>query len=427
MGSFLGAPVQAMGKVFGNIYLTEKRSAPEFTKEDEASLVILATQAGAAIANATLYAQTHQRERRLDALRQITSDILAGSDADSLLASIAEHARDLAGADSAMILTTTSSPAQLEVTAAVGAHAAEVRGQSVPATKSMSGEVMESGKPLHTDDASTHSRAYQPIIRLGHVGPAIFVPLRVRGRATGTLLVANLKGGRLFDQETIRLVETFADQASVAIEYVGAQADLRRLELMDERERIAKELHDGIIQSLFAVGMNLQSTALMSSSTETASRVDGAVDELDRVIRDLRNYIFGLRPGILADRHLDQALRELGTDFQKGSPTQVEVEVDPEVAATVSSHSHDIVQLTREALSNIARHAQATHALVRLARRGKSAVLVIEDDGVGFDVSGDSAGNGLSNMRERAAAIGATLQVTSKTGKGTQLRLTLRP
>jgi signal transduction histidine kinase len=291
----------------------------------------------------------------------------------------------------------------------------------------MSGEVMESGKPLHTDDASTHSRAYQPIIRLGHVGPAIFVPLRVRGRATGTLMVANLKGGRLFDQETIRLVETFADQASVAIEYVGAQADLRRLELMDERERIAKELHDGIIQSLFAVGMNLQSTALMSSSTETASRVDGAVDELDRVIRDLRNYIFGLRPGILADRHLDQALRELGTDFQKGSPTQVEVEVDPEVAATVSSHSHDIVQLTREALSNIARHAQATHALVRLARRGKSAVLVIEDDGVGFDVSGDSAGNGLSNMRERAAAIGATLQVTSKTGKGTQLRLTLRP
>ena len=427
MGSFLGAPVQAMGKVFGNIYLTEKRSATEFSQDDEASLVILATQAGAAIANATLYAETHQRERWLDALREITSDILAGSEADSLLATIAEHARGVAGADAATILTTTSSPTQLEVAAAVGAYAAEVRGQSVPARKSISGEVIETGKSLYTDDASTHNHAYQPIIRLGHVGPAIFVPLRVRGRATGTLMVANLKGGRRFDQGTIRLVETFADQASVAIGYGRAQDDLRRLGLMEERERIAKELHDGIIQSLFAVGMNLQATALTSSSTETASRVDGAVDELDRVIRDLRNYIFELRPSILADRDLDQALRELGNEIQKQSPTQVEVEVDPELAASVSSSSHHIVQLTREALSNIARHAQAGHALVRLARSGPCAVLLIEDDGVGFDASGDSAGSGLRNMRERAAIMGATLHIASKAGKGTKLRLILRP
>ena len=427
MGSFLGAPVQAMGKVFGNIYLTEKRSAPEFSQEDEESLLILATQAGAAIANATLYARTQQRERWLDALREITSDILAGSDADSLLARIAEHARGLVGADAASILTTTSSPARLEVAAAVGAYAAEVRGQSVPAKKSISGEVIETGKPLHTDDAGTHSHAYQPIIRLGHVGPAIFVPLRVRGRATGTLMVANLKGGRRFDEGTIRLVETFADQASVAIEYARAQDDLRRLGLMEERERIAKELHDGIIQSLFAVGMSLQATALTSNSPATASRVDGAVDELDRVIRDLRNYIFELRPSILADRDLDQALRELGSEIQKQSSTQVEVVVDPELAASVSSSSHHIVQLTREALSNIARHAQAGHALVRLARSGTSAVLVIEDDGVGFDVHGDAAGSGLRNMRERAAVMGATLQITSKAGKGTKLRLTLRP
>jgi len=427
MGSFLGAPVQAMGKVFGNIYLTEKRSASEFSREDEESLLILATQAGAAIANATLYAESHRRERWLDALREITSDILAGSEPESLLARIAEHARGVAGADSATILTTTSSPTQLEVAAAVGAYAAEVRGQSVPVKRSMSGEVIKTGKPLHTDDASTHSHAYQPIIRLGHVGPAIFVPLSVRGRATGTLMVANLKGGRRFDEGTIRLVETFADQASVAIEYGRAQDDLRRLGLMEERERIAKELHDGIIQSLFAVGMNLQATALKSSSTETASRVDGAVDELDRVIRDLRNYIFELRPSILADRDLDEALRELGAAIQKQSPTQVDVGVDAELATSVSSSSHHLVQFTREALSNIARHARARHATVRLARHGPSAVLVIEDDGVGFDVRADSAGSGLRNMRERAAVMGATLHITSKPGKGTKLRLTLRP
>jgi signal transduction histidine kinase len=424
MRSFLGAPVQAMGKVYGNIYLTEKRSAPVFSQEDEESLVILATQAGVAIANAMLYAQTHQRERWLDALRDITANILAGSDANSLLAAIAEHARDLAGADSASILTTGASPGQLVVAAAVGAQAEQVLGQSVPAGKSISGEVMESGRPLVTEAAAAHRDGYQPILRLGRVGPAIFVPLRVSGSATGTLMVANLTGGRLFNQETVRLVETFADQASVAIQYERAQTDLRRLGLMDERERIAKELHDGIIQSLFAVGMNLQSTALMSGSPETSARVERAVEELDRVIRDLRNYIFGLRPGILADRQLNQALEALGEEVSSTSHIPITVEVDGALSATLSSRSHEIVQLTREALSNITRHSRAKHAAVRLSRRGANAVLAIEDDGCGFDARGSSSGNGLRNMRGRVSAIGGTLRIRSANGKGTKLRFT---
>jgi signal transduction histidine kinase len=193
---------------------------------------------------------------------------------------------------------------------------------------------------------------------------------------------------------------------------------------MEERERIAKELHDGIIQSVFAVGMGLQGTALLAGSPETAARIESAVDELDVVIRDLRNYIFGLRPGILADRHLDGALRELANEIQKRGNTTVDVEVDAELAATVSSRSQELVQLTREALSNVARHAQATHSILRLAREGSTAVLMIEDDGVGFDVGADVAGNGLRNMRERATAMGGTLRVTSRAGKGTKLRLT---
>ena len=426
MHSFLGAPVQAMGRVYGNLYLADKRSAKEFTLEDERSLRILATQAGVAIANASLYQESRRRQQWLEALREISGDILEGGDAASLLTSIAEHARNLAGADAATIITTTSKPGELEVTAAVGAYASEVRGQPVPATKSISGEVIKTGKVFHTDDAGTHRHAYQPIIRLGHVGPAIFVPLRVRGRATGTLMVANLKGGRRFDEETIRLTETFADQASVAIEYERAQADLQRLGLMEERERIAKELHDGIIQSLFAVGMGLQSTALMAGAPQTTARIESAVEELDRVIRDLRNYIFGLRPGILADRQLDQALRVLGEESQASSQVRIDVEVDAALAAGLSSRSHEIVQLTREALSNVARHAQARHATVRLTRKGKTGVLSIEDDGVGFDVLRQPAGNGLRNMRERAEAIGAALTVTSRAGKGTTLLLKFR-
>jgi two-component system, NarL family, sensor histidine kinase DevS len=427
MHSFLGAPVQALGKVYGNIYLAEKRAAVEFSVEDERSLQVLATQAGVAIANASLYQEAQRRERWLESLHEITGNILEGVGADSLLTSIAEHARDLAGADAATILTTTPSPGRLVVAAAVGAYAPQVQGQSVPAAKSISGAVMETGKPLHTDDAATQGGAYQPIIRLGHVGPAIFVPLRVRGRSTGTLMVANTKGGRGFDEGMVKLVETFADQASISIEYARVQADVQRLGLMEERDRIAKELHDGIIQSLFAVGMGLQSTALTSGSPETTARVERAVGELDRIIRDLRNYIFGLRPGILADRQLDQALRALGEEVEATSHIPVTVDVDAALSADLSARSHDVVQLTREALSNITRHSRAKHAVVRLARRGSDAVLSIEDDGIGFDAAAPASGSGMQNMRERAATIGAKLRVSSTGGKGTKLRFTFRP
>jgi len=262
-------------------------------------------------------------------------------------------------------------------------------------------------------------------VRASRIGPAIIVPLRVRDQVGGTLVVANHKGGRLFEERTMRLVETFADQASVAIEYGRSQGDRRRLGLMEERERIAKELHDGIIQSLFAVGMKLQSTALIAGSAEGSARVEGAVSELDRVIRDLRNYIFGLRPGILADRQLDQALRVLGEEVQERSRISVGVEVDPRAAAAMSPHSHEIVQLTREALSNVVRHAGASHAWVRLVQNDSSAVLTVEDDGAGFSPRGVSAGNGLRNMRERVIALGGGLKLSSRKGKGTLLRFTI--
>jgi signal transduction histidine kinase len=425
MTSFLGAPVVAMGKVYGNIYLTEKRGAREFGQDDELSLVVLATQAGVAIANASLYEETRVREQWLDALHDITSQILAGSDADTVLSRIADDARSLANAETAIVVNTTAVPGELTVAVASGRNTAGLEGQTVPAARSISGEVIRTGKPLVFEDAGSQRNAYPPIIRAARIGPAIFVPLRARGRATGTLMVANQKGGRTFEERTVRLVETFADQASVAIEYGRAQADQRRLGLMDERERIARELHDGIIQSLFAVGMKLQSTALISASAEVSGRVEGAVDELDRVIRDLRNYIFGLRPGILADRLLDQALRVLGEEVQEQSGIPVEVDVEPEAASAMSPKSHEIVQLTREALSNVVRHAEASHASVKLSRNGSAAVLTIRDDGVGFNTRGRSGGNGLRNMRERAGALGGGLKINSRKGEGTVLRFSI--
>ena len=423
MHSFLGAPVQAMGRVFGNIYLAEKRSAEEFSREDEDTLVVLATQAGVAIANASLYEEIRTRERWLAALRDITDKMLSGAPVPTLLDSIAEHARELAGADAATIITATDTPGWLVVSSAVGVRVGQMRGQTLPAEGSISGEVMKSGAAIDFEDVSLDSRGYQPIVAAGPFGPAYFGPLRDEEGVNGTLMVANLKGGPKFDQDRIRLVSSFADQASIAIQYRRAQAELSRLGLMEERERIAKELHDGIIQSLFAVGMGLQGTALMAGSPEMTRRLEGAVEELDRVIRDLRNYIFGLRPGILADRQLDQALRALADETQSHSGIAVEVEVDASVAAALSGRSADIVQLTREALSNVVRHARAATAKVSLTRQGADAVLSINDNGVGFDTGGESMGNGLRNMRERAASLRGSLEVSSRDGQGTRLRI----
>ncbi len=334
MSSFLGAPVQAMGRVFGNIYLAEKRNASEFSKDDEESLIVLATQAGVAIANASLYDEVRSREQWLDALRDITTRVLGGDEEASLLESIAEHARKVAGADAATIVSVSDTPGELVVAAAVGTRSSEMRGQTLPADGSISGAVMQSGQSLSIDDVSADSRAFQPIVRLGRHGPAVFVPLRVPGGAAGTLMVTKLKGSPRFDERRVQLVETLADQASVAIEYGRAQTELRRLGLMEDRERIAKELHDGIIQSLFAVGMNLQGTALMARSPDVTGRIENAVEELDKVIRDLRNYIFGLAITIARDsrsryrrRRSRKLERSLGRDhpadtrgaFERGS------------------------------------------------------------------------------------------------------------
>jgi signal transduction histidine kinase len=423
MRSFLGAPVQALGRVYGNIYLADKRDAEEFSKEDEEALVILATQAGVAIANASLYEEVRVRERWLDALRDITTQVLSAGQESTLLETIAEHARELADAEAATIVTATPTPGELVIAAAAGARANELRGLGMPAEGSISGAVMRGGAGMMFEDISQETTGYQPIIALGQHGPAFFVPLRVPGGVVGTLMIANLKGGKRFTERARELIESLADAASVAIEYDRAQSELRRLGLMDERERIAKELHDGIIQSLFAVGMSLQGTALMSGSDEVSGRIERAVEELDRVIRDLRNYIFGLRPGILADRQLDQALRALGDQMQARSRERVDVQVDSALASRLSGRSAEIIQLAREALSNVARHANASHVTVRLERNGSEAVLSVEDDGVGFPADQPSAGNGMRNMQERAAGLGGTLEVTSQAGRGTALRV----
>jgi signal transduction histidine kinase len=424
MESFLGAPVKARGKVIGNIYLTQKMGAPEFDAEDEAALLVLATHAGVAIENARLYEETRRRGQWLEAVREISSTILAGTEIDGVLQIIARRARELVDAATATIVTPAPDGGKdsLTIKVADGAHAAQLIGLPVPTQGSVSGDVIRTGQTEVLADASRDGRTYQPMIALGNMGPMVLVPLVLRGRPFGTLTVANPVGGAAFDEEAVRLVQTFADQASVALEYGRAQAELNRLTVLDERERIGRELHDGVIQSLFSVGMGLQATANRSRDPEVESRVEAAVGEIDRAIRDLRNYIFGLRPGILADRQLEQALEHLAREFEEKSGVTTVTDIDGTVAAELTRRAADLVQLTREALSNVGKHAQATTCRVSLHRDDDQAILEIDDDGKGFDPAAPHAGLGLRNLKERGVAIGGRVTVESKAGEGTTIQ-----
>jgi signal transduction histidine kinase len=424
MTSFLGAPVTSRGKVYGNLYLTNKRSAAEFDEEDEEALVVLASQAGIAVENARLFEEAQTRQRWLAASAEIANAILSGSHPDDAIGLIASRARELLRADLTWIVTPEPG-GTLRVAYADGERAEEIIGMALPLEDSISGEVVRSGHAVFLEDRQHDGRGYRPLIEAANVGPAVYVPLSAHGRAFGTLAAAHEAGEGSFDEDAVALLEAFADQAAIALEYARAQQEVERLAVLEDRERIAKELHDGVIQALFAVGMGLQGTAMTSGDEEIATRIEGAVGELDRVIRDLRNYIFGLRPGILADRQLDKALRSLVDEFQSRSGVVTIIELDESVASELSTMAADVVQLTREALSNVGRHASAATCRVSLVQRDGVAVLEVDDDGRGFDPASVRRGEGLTNLEQRAAALGGKTSIESSPAQGTTVRIEL--
>jgi len=255
-------------------------------------------------------------------------------------------------------------------------------------------------------------------------------PVVARGTVFGNIYLTEKKDASEFSEQDQSALVVLASQAGIAIENARlyeeaqrAQRKLARLELFEERERIAKELHDGVIQSLFAVGMGLQGIAAATDDPDVARRLEGAVEEVDRAIRDLRNYIFGLRPGILADRHLGQALQQLAREFQTKTEVLTIVDVDPAAASALASKAPDIVQLTHEALSNVGRHAGATTCRVSLRRSGDDAVLEIDDDGAGFDAAAPRSGMGLANLESRVVGgLGGTFTIESIKDQGTTIR-----
>lgn len=217
-----------------------------------------------------------------------------------------------------------------------------------------------------------------------------------------------------------------ATQASLALEHARIQEELQRLALVDERERIGRELHDGAIQAIFAIGMSLEGLAARTADRDVGERLRGVVAQLDGVIRDLRNYIYGLRPGIVAQQHLEQALRQLVDDFAASTGVTAVADIDGQVAQRLTPKAGDIVLLAGEALSNVGRHAHALTCRLTLRREGDFAVLEVEDDGRGFDPTAPRReGQGLRNLNERAARLGGTFELDSGSEEGTTVRFTL--
>lgn len=366
-------------------------------------------------------AQRREREH-LEAINAVIRAILQGErDLDALLHLVTQRARALVGASLASIaMPPSDDPSMLRIQAADGDRAADIIGQRFPIAGSISGEVMRSRHPLIIPDAASDPRAAQPVVALGNVRAALFVPLGTSG--IGTLAVGNAPGERSFGVEDVAVLEVFAAQTAVAIEYARVQQELKRLAVVEDRERIAKELHDGVIQALFAVGMGLQAAESLGDVDTIRGRVEAAVGDIDRVIRDLRNYIFGLGPELVADRQLGRALGDLAKEFGDAA---IAVRVDPDAAADVSGKAADVVQLAREALSNAVRHAQAHTVELRLARDGSRVVLTITDDGKGFDPVQASSGFGLRNLQERTTRLGGDLAIDSRTGSGTAVTITI--
>jgi len=317
------------------------------------------------------------------------------------------------GGDLQEFITTGITPEERE---AIGAP---------PHGRGILGALIREGKPLRIPNISADPRS----VGFPHNHPKMTsfmgAPIIVRGEVFGDIYLTEKKGAPEFDGRDERDVLVLAAQAGVAIENARLYQEIHRLAVLEDRERIAMELHDGVIQALFAVGMGLQGTALMSRDEELERRLESAVAEIDRVIRDLRNYIFGLRPGILADRQLDEALRHLGEEFQQKSGVVTVVDVDPAVASELTAVAADVLQLAREALSNVGRHAEASTCRVSLYRRDHQAVLEVDDDGRGFDPETNRRGDGLANVESRTRELGGNVSIESAPGKGTTIRVAL--
>lgn len=419
MRSFLGVPIRVRDQVFGNLYLSERLDGLPFSSADEQVVTALAATAGVVVMNARLYGESRLRQRWLAASEEITRQLLSGEGEEPLLL-VARAVHEVAAADVVTVALPTGDARRLMVEVAIGMGAQQLTAVSFAVDDSFAGDALRTGESRRIDEIEVTEYPLH-LSRAVDVGAALVVPLVGFGRVRGALTVGRVRGRAGFSSADLDMVTVFANHAAIALELDDARTDQQRVALLEDRDRIARDLHDHVIQSLFAIGLSTQSVAASMAAGPQRDRLAASVEDIDATIRQIRTSIFQLAGPLLPERATLRArLLAIVLDLERALGFRPTVEflgpIDFVVDAAIAE---DLVAVCREGLSNVARHARASAVQVVLSAAADQVVLVVKDDGIGIgDVPRPS---GLHNMRERAERHGGTFSIESTASSGTKL------
>lgn len=420
MSTFLGVPVRTRNQVFGNLYLTEKASGRPFTQEDEYLVVALASAAGVAIQNAQLFDSQQRRGRWLTAGSDIRSAALSGLGPKGLADRVVTEARAAAEAEFVAVVL----PDGAETMVVEASTEESLTGIRFPLEGSVSGRVMATRGPLVVDaiDDGVQPGSVLPEVR-ARTGRCLLAPLSSgeTDQDLGVLLVAYPRTTSAKAELDSEYLVAFAGQVGVALKLAASQQDRERLAILEDRDRIARDLHDLVIQRLFAAGMTLQSTEPLISNDAARARLSGVADDLDATIRELRQAIYQLQTPAQHD-DLRVEIKDLVERAVDGSTAKVRLHFAGLVGSLIPDTLHPtLLAVLREAMSNAIRHACAATIDVSVSVEDDTVTATVNDDGVGIDPS-ITRRSGLANLEARAAEFGGSLTIgEGERGVGTRL------
>lgn len=441
MQSFLGVPIAAFGRPLGQIYLTEKQGAPEFTEQDQQMIELLAAQSGAAIANARLYRQVteskielSQRNEELELINAIANAVSSTMELEPLLEAMLLRVSGLFGAGAGEIFLREEGRKRYRHAMHVGeAKEAFTGDKRFRLGEGLVGHVAESGRPAWTTDLGDDERFARPAVVDAGFGTLVSVPLVGKGQVVGVLTLA-FRGIREITEREVGLLSAMGAGVGIAIENARLTRQVRRVAVLEERERIGMDLHDGIIQSIYATGLTLDSMRmLLDTAPDRAKKVLEQVnDGLNSVIRDIRSYILDLQPTRVRSIELADALQELAREFKANTLVEVELKLEEEAVKLLGRKAAaEMFLIAQEALANVAKHAEATRVWLTVRHVDDELLLQVIDNGVGFEPDDRKRmlGHGLSNIEERARSIGGSWHIASSPGQGTTVtvRLAVEP
>lgn len=363
------------------------------------------------------------RESPLEAALEVNQAMLEGLPLRRLFLLIARRAQAVVRASLVAVCTPAADGSGQAVRTAIGRGAERLRGWTIPARDPQASELLRAREGWIVALDAAPWPHYLPAGLSGRLGSALLVPLVVRERTLGVLLLANPAGGPPFTEDDLALVQLFGAQVAVAVEYQRSRAAMVEVGLAEDRERIARELHDGVVQALYGVGLALQTALPLARTPAVRSHLEGAVDDIDEVVAQLRAHIGQLRPTVLPDRGLELAIRRAATRTSDRSHMAIEVDIDQDVAARLASHREQLLLIVKERLSDLVRRADIAHCRIRLHQDGDRAVLEIGDDGRGVHPEDER----LRQLRQLVAEHGGDVEVEIAPELGATLRATVPP